>query len=232
MIRAPRSLLGALLLFACTERPSAEAPPPSAPPAEAAPEDPRLERYFGESEALLRSRLLSQGILIVTTATSALRPDLLRLELEIRGSRGQLPAVAKALAELEGPSALGAAEVRGSTFSVAWSLFRSPRRPSVSAAERQRTLQGFLRLTERQLPWTEPLLLAVEADCLSALVPLDAHRLRLVLEPACAARAMAAIGARLGPEVRISAQGGGSYELRFPDHVEELSRVSSSSASR
>lgn len=225
MIR--RWALPAVLLLGCAERPA-----PPVPEARVVPDDPRLERFFGGNEAQLRARILGLGAQIVTTSSSALRPDLLRLELEIRGTRAALPGVAQALAELEGPSALGAAQVRGSTFSVALSLFRSPRRPNVDAAERQRTLRGFLRMTERQLPWTEPFWLAAEAQCLSALLPSGPHRLRLQLEPPCAARAVAVIGERLGPEVKISALGGGSYELRFPDHVEELRRVSSSSASR
>lgn len=223
-----RSAVAVLLLFACTEPPKTKAPEP----AQAVRVDPLLERAFGGNDDLLRSRLLPLGPRVVVTSSSALRPDLLRIQLEIQGTRQQLPGVAEALAELVGPSALGAAVVRGSTFSVALSLFRSPRSPTLTAAERQRSLQGFLRLTERQLPWIDTFVVAVQAGCLSTLQPSGPRSLRLRLELPCAARTMAAIRARLGEEVRLSEQDRGSYELRFPDHVEELPRVSSSSASR
>ncbi len=230
VLRLPPQLLAvaAVLLLACTEPPKTKAPETAA----AVRVDPLLERAFGGNEGLLRLRLLTLGPRVVVTSSSALRPDLLRMQLEIQGTRQQLPGVAEALAELVGPSALGAALVRGSTFSVALSLFRSPRSPTVSEAERQRTLQGFLRLTERQLPWTDTFLVAVRADCLSTLLPSGPRSLRLRLALPCAARTVEAIQARLGPEVRISEQGSGSFELRFPDHVEELPKVSSSSASR
>ena len=228
IVGARRLWVAAALLLACTEPPKTKAPDPAV----VVRVDPLLERAFGGNEDLLRLRLLALGPRVALTSSSALRPDLLRIQLEIQGTRQQLPGVAEALAELVGPSALGAAVVRGSTFSVALSLFRSPRSPTVSATERQRTLQGFLRLTERQLPWIGTFVVAAQAGCLSTLQPSGPRSLRLRLELPCAARTVEAIQARLGDEVRISEQGGGSYELRFPDHVEELPRVSSSSASR
>ncbi|MFO0728832.1 MAG: hypothetical protein U1E65_33950 [Myxococcota bacterium] len=203
-----------LLALGCAET---KAPSASADPAKIA----ALEELLGGRYQLLRIGLAGKGVPLVVTATSALRPDLIRYDVLINAAPRDLLALARMLDASDLPSQLLGVSSGPASLRLEFSTFVSPRRPTQPLAEREKVLRGLLELADASLPWTQVLRISAEQDCFQALHPEGKKTLRLDAPPNCRPALEQALKSAPNLIATLSPSESG-LRLEYPDHAETM----------